>query len=402
MSDICIVAAKRTPIGTFNGFAKNISTIQLGEIALRHTLNAINFFTTELDPNASFPVFFGCVLSAGLGQNPARQVALNAGLSNNIMTNTINHVCASGLTSVIYAYDKIATGFSPIAIAGGMENMSQAPYLLMNARNGYRLGHNELIDHVTRDGLEDATSHKTMLWLADQMCKEHHISRAEMEDFAQMTFEKAQAAMINGFFNEEIATIKTIVKNKPIVIDTDEHIQKVKPDKFAQLPPIFQDGMITAATASPIADGAACTLLSTLETAQTYHWPVLAIIKDYAYVGTQPEHFTYAPVLAIQKLCQKIGWSVEDVDLFEINEAFAMVPILVHRQLNIPFDKINVNGGACVLGHPLGCSGTRILVTLIHNLRRLGKKRGIASICIGGGEGAAIAIEIPDPSNRDF
>lgn len=387
---IYLIAAKRTPISSFNGFAYDIPASDLGGRALRAAAKTIPGGSEY----TSAPIFMGCVLTAGLGQNPARQAALNAGFSYENMTVTINHMCGSGLTAVVQAYNMIRSGNAEIAFAGGMENMTRTPYLLTQARAGSKLGHKEMFDHLMRDGLEDVYSHQTMLGLADSLSQKLKISRETQEAWARQTFYKALEAQNSGFFEAEIVPLnKHISNDQGSCLSFDEHLLKVKPKKFELLHTVLPGGVITPATSSPLADGAAALALSTAQFATTHDWPLLARIAGYAYVGGPSELFAQAPVRAIGKLCSQLDWDIDTVDLFEINEAFALVPILVQQAYKIPTDKINIAGGACSLGHPLGCSGARIIVTLVHNMIRCKAKRAIAAICIGGGEGAAIALE---------
>lgn len=385
---IGIHAASRTAIGAFQGQFSSYSATDLGSFAIRAALNAAKFKTVN-------EVFMGCVLQAGLGQAPARQASIKAGLDASIPTTTINKVCGSGMRAVMFACDSLRLGHIQTAIAGGMESMTNAPYALEKARFGYRFGHGNLIDIMLHDGLEDAF-HKnpkggrcSMGVFADATASEYAFSRNAQEEFACQTFENALIAQQSNAFDAEITPITFADKKGEILINKDEQISRVKPDKFAALKPAFgKDGTVTPATSSSLADGAAALVLShNTEGA-------LAKIMGYTSFAQTPETFTTAPIGAIKKLCESLNWPIDSVDAFEINEAFAVVPMAVMKTLNIPRDKINIFGGACALGHPIGASGARIIVTLLNVMRQKKLKRGIAAACIGGGEATAIALEI--------
>lgn len=385
MRDVYIVSAKRLPMGSFQGQLTSQTAVQLGA----HIISAVIPTGISVDG-----VLMGCVLQAGLGQAPARQAALGGGLPASTQTATLNKVCGSGMLAVMNAANEIRLGAMQTVIAGGMESMSNAPYLLEKARTGYRMGHGAIIDHMMRDGLEDAHmkdpkgDRMAMGFFAEATAEKYGFSRQDQEDFARHTFEKACAANME----DEIHPI-TIKLKEEIQIHQDEPLSKVRPDKFAALRPAFlAGGTVTAATSSSIADGASALCLMSGDHAKDYK--PLAKIIGYTAFAREPHWFTLAPSGAIEKLCTQIGWNVQDVDLFEINEAFAVVPMAVAKDLNIPMEKLNVRGGACALGHALGSSGARILVTLIHALKERGLQRGIASACIGGGEATAIAIEM--------
>ncbi len=385
---IGIHAATRTAIGAFQGQLSSYSSTDLGSSAIRAVLQNSNLKTVD-------EVFMGCVLQAGLGQAPARQASIKAGLSENVPTTTINKVCGSGMRAVMFACDSIRLGNIQTAVAGGMESMTNAPYALEKARSGYRFGHGSLIDIMLHDGLEDAF-HKNaqrgrcaMGVFADNTAQEYELSRVSQEEFARQTYENALAAQQSGAFSAEISPITYADKKGEILIDKDEQISRVKPDKFAALKPAFgATGTVTAATSSSLADGAAALVLS----ANTDG--ALAKIMGYTSFAQTPETFTTAPIGAIKKLCELLNWSVDSVDAFEVNEAFAVVPMAVMKTLNIPRAKINMHGGACALGHPIGASGARIIVTLLNIMHQKNLKRGIAAACIGGGEATAIALEI--------
>lgn len=339
----------------------------------------------------------GCVLSAGLGQAPARQAALGADLPISTPCTTINKMCGSGMQSVIMGYHEIQTNHAEMIIAGGMENMSRAPYLLQGARVGLRMGSQIMKDHMQCDGLINAyDDHLSMGALAEHCANEFHITREQQDAFAIASINHAITATKSGFFKNEIISIAiSDQKGNVTRVTEDEGIQKANPEKIPQLKSAFiKNGTITAANASSISDGAAALMLMSSSTAKTLNIKPLAKIVGDATVALAPEHFPTAPIFVIEKLLQKINWKISDVDLFEINEAFAVVTLAAMKQLSIPFEKINVHGGACILGHPIGASGTRILVTLIHALKQHNKKHGVAAICIGGGEATAVAIEI--------
>lgn len=385
---IGIHAATRTAIGAFQGQLSSYSATDLGGFAIRAALSSANLKTVD-------EVFMGCVLQASLGQAPARQASIKAGLSESVPTSTINKVCGSGMRAVMFACDSLRLGHIQTAIAGGMESMTNAPYALEKARSGYRFGHGNIIDLMLHDGLEDAY-HKNaqggrcaMGVFADATAKEYAFSRSAQEDFAKQTYENALAAQQNGAFDQEIASITFTDKKSEMCIDKDEQISRVKPEKFSALKPAFgAEGTVTAATSSSLADGAAALVLSS----QTEG--ALAKIMGYTSFAQTPETFTTAPIGAIKKLCESLNWPTDSVDAFEINEAFAVVPMAVMKSLNISREKINMFGGACALGHPIGASGARIIVTLLNVMRQKNLKRGIAAACIGGGEATAIALEV--------
>lgn len=371
-----IYSAKRTALGGLNGQFVKASAPDLGATAIQAACEGFDV-ADRIDE-----VLMGNVISAGVGQAPARQAALKAGLSEATPCVTVSKVCGSGMQSIMTGMDQIKAGSSKLVIAGGMESMSLAPYLMDRARQGYRLGHGQLRDAMFVDGLEDAYSGKLMGLVAEQVAAEHSFTREELDDYALLSLERALAAQKSGAFGNEIAAHDGHSE--------DEQPGNARPDKIRQLRPAFsKDGVITAANASSISDGAAALLIGSGLDAQ----PIGKILAYSRHAGA-PEQFPIAPVYAVEKLLKGLGWGVGDVDLFELNEAFAMVALLPHKLLGVPLEKINVNGGACALGHPLGCSGARIVVTLIHALRNRGLKRGIASLCIGGGEATAVAIEL--------
>ena len=389
-NEIVIVDAKRTPMGGFQGELSTVSAPDLGSIAIEALMNS-----TKVDGSLIDEVLMGNVLNAGVGQAPARQAALGAGLPLGTSSTTISKVCGSGLKAVMLAYDQIKADSIDIAIAGGMENMSLAPYMLPKARSGQRLGHGELLDHMFYDGLQNAYDGQLMGCFADANAKEDGTSREEMDAYAIESLNRALTAIEKGYFNDEVATVTVKSRKGDILISEDEQPRKGKPEKIPNLRPAFaKDGLVTAANASSISDGAAALLIMSKEKSTELGLEPMAVIKAHSTHAHEPEKFTHAPVGAVQKLLKKVAWSVDEVDLFEINEAFAMVTIAAMNELKIPHEKVNIHGGATALGHPIGASGARILVTLLHALKRTGKNKGVASLCIGGGEATAIAVEM--------
>lgn len=391
-SEIVIVSAKRTAMGAFQGALADATASALGATALRACLAE----APEVSPSDVSRVLMGCVLAAGQGQAPARQAALAAGLDQHVPCVTLNKMCGSGLEAVRIAVDQLKAGNGRFILAGGMESMTNAPYLLPKARSGLRLGHTQVIDHLFLDGLEDAYQKGHLMgWFADKSAAHYHLSREDQDAFALTSLTRAQTAIQAGHFGQEIAphTVKTA--RDILTITQDEPPSKAKPEKIPKLKPAFNaDGTVTAANASSIADGAAALLLTTRALAETHQLTPLARVVAHAEHAQAPEWFTTAPVKAIEKVLQYSGWSAAEVDLFEINEAFAAVTLIAQQQLDLPLEKINVHGGACALGHPIGASGARILVTLIHALRQRQRRKGVAALCIGGGEANAIAIEL--------
>jgi acetyl-CoA C-acetyltransferase len=385
--DIVIVAAKRTPMGAFQGALSGLSAPELGACAIKAAMAAAGLRGEQVDE-----VYMGNVLSAGLGQAPARQAALKAGLPDSVPCTTLNKVCGSGMKAVMLAADSLRLGETRVVVAGGMESMSRAPYLLDKARTGYRMGHGSLLDHMFLDGLQDAYEGQLMGHYAQASADRAGLTRADMDAFAISSLQRALAAQQSCAFAAELAPV---MAGEQLLLADDEQPGKARPDKIPQLKPAFsKTGTITAANSSSISDGAAALVLMRSETAAELGLPVLARIAGYQSHAALPAEFTSAPIGAIEKLLARVGWSVEEVDLFEVNEAFAMVSMLAMAGCQIPHHKLNVNGGACALGHPLGASGARILVTLIHALRARGLTRGVASLCIGGGEATALAIEL--------
>lgn len=385
---VVIVAAKRTPMGGFNGSLSAVPSTELGAVAIKAACENVD--VSHIDE-----VIMGCVLPAGLGQAPARQASLAAGLPLSAGVTTINKVCGSGLKAVMLAHDLIKAGSADTVVAGGMESMSNAPYMLPKARSGYRMGHGQVLDHMMLDGLENAYDGKAMGCFAQDTADAESITRGDMDSFALSSLSKANEAINTGTFNDEIVTVTVSGRKGDVVVDTDEGPTSARPEKIPSLRPAFKkDGTVTAANSSSISDGAAALLVMSQSKAEALGLTPLAKIVAHATNAIEPENFTVAPVGAMEKVMDKAGWSKDEVDLFEINEAFAMVTMLAIRKLGLDEDKVNVKGGACALGHPIGASGARILVTLLHALKQRDAKKGIASLCIGGGEGVALAVEM--------
>ena len=388
--NVVITSAVRTPIGSFNGALAPLKAPQLGSIVIREALKR-----SQLKPDQVQQVIMGNVITAGVGQAPARQAAIFAGLPTSVDCMTINKVCGSGLKAVMLARNEIALGEADIVVAGGMESMSNAPYLLDKARWGYRMGHAELIDAMIRDGLWDVYNNFHMGNAAELCARECNIPREAQDEFAVLSYKRALKAQEKGYFKEEIVPVPVPQKKGEIIVEEDEEPKKARFEKIPTLRPAFEkDGTVTAANASKINDGASAVVVMAEETAQALGIKPLARIVAQATASKDPEWFTTAPADAIQRVLQKAQMTVDDIDLFEINEAFAVVTIAVDNILGIPVEKVNIAGGAVALGHPIGASGARILTTLIHNLKRTGGKRGIASLCIGGGEAVAVIIEM--------
>ncbi len=387
---IVIVSAVRTPMGGFQGELKSLTAPQLGAAAIRAAVERAGVASDAVEE-----VLFGCVLPAGLGQAPARQAALGAGLDKSTRCTTLNKMCGSGMEAAILAHDMLLAGSAEVVVAGGMESMSNAPYLLDRARSGYRMGHGSVIDHMFLDGLEDAYDKgRLMGTFAEDCAQEHGFTRETQDAFAIASTTRAQQAIADGSFNAEIVPLQVMVGKEQKTISHDEQPPKAKLDKITSLKPAFREGgTVTAANSSSISDGAAALLLMRRSEAQKRGLQPLAVIHGHAAFADTPGLFPVAPVGAIQKLLKKTDWNIDDVELFEINEAFAVVSLVTMSKLEIPHDKVNVHGGACALGHPIGASGARILVTLLSALRQKGLKRGVAAICIGGGEATAMAVE---------
>lgn len=387
---IVIVDAVRTAMGGFQGSLSSLSAPQLGSVVIQETIKRAGIAATDVDE-----VIFGCVLPAGLKQAPARQAMRLAGVPDTVGATTINKVCGSGMKAVMQAADAIKAGSANIIIAGGMESMSNAPYLLDKARGGLRMGHGKIIDHMFQDGLEDAESGLSMGVLAQEMADKKGYTREQQDAYAIASLQKAVDAVNNGYFKDEIAAVTVSSRKGDVVVDHDEQPFNAKIDKIPTLRPAFKkDGTITAANSSSISDGASALVITSDAIAREKGLTPLAQVVAYATNSQHPTEFTIAPVGAIEKVLQKAGWSAQDVDLWEVNEAFAMVAMLAIDGLNLDDAKVNISGGACALGHPLGSSGSRIIVTLIHALKRTGGKKGVAALCIGGGEATAIAVEL--------
>lgn len=385
MRTIYIKGAARTPMGGFQGSLSGMTAPDLGGIAINSALERAGY--TPDQPDA---LFMGCVLPAGLGQAPARQAGFAAGLPKSVPATTLNKMCGSGMQAVMMAADAIRSESADLVVAGGMESMSNAPYLLPKMRDGARLGHGQVIDHMFLDGLEDAYDKGRLMGsFAEDCAGEFNFTREAQDDYALTSLSRANDAITSGAFGAEIAPVKVIGRKGDMVVDTDEQPGNARADKIPHLKPAFRkDGTVTAANSSSISDGAAALVISASPEG------AIARIAGYASHAQEPGQFPTAPVPAAEKLLQKIGWSKGDVDLWEVNEAFAVVPMAFMARMGISQDKVNVNGGACALGHPIGASGARIIVTLLHALQARGGKRGVAAICIGGGEGTAIGVEL--------
>lgn len=391
---VVIVAAARTPLGGFQGNFASLTAPQLGANAIRAAVHRAG-----LQPEAVDEVLMGCVLPAGLGQAPARQAALAAGLPVSAGCTTINKVCGSGMKATMLAHDLLLGGSQELIVAGGMESMSNAPYLLPKARSGQRLGHGQMLDHMFFDGLEDhygaASDGRLMGTFAEDCARHFGFTREEQDAYASTSTLRAQQAQRDGLFRWEITPVTVPGRCGEKRIDDDEAPAKAQLDKIPTLKPAFaRDGTVTAANSSSIADGAAALVLMRQSTARARGLAPLALIRGHATQSQEPAWFTTAPVGAIQKLLAKVGWQVGDVDLWEINEAFAVVVMAAMRELSLPHERVNVHGGACALGHPIGATGARLIVTLLGALRQRGARRGVASLCIGGGEATALALEI--------
>jgi acetyl-CoA C-acetyltransferase len=388
-SDVVIVSAKRTPIGAFLGALSPLSAVQLGSAAMKAALEAASVSATDVQET-----IMGCVLPANLGQAPARQAALGAGVPIATPATTINKMCGSGLKAVMMAADQIRAGGASIVLAGGLESMSNAPYLLPKGRTGYRMGHGEVIDHMMKDGLQSPFDGKAMGCFADATASRYGFSRAQQDAFATESVRRAMQALQAGEFDVEVTPVTVKGRKGETVIARDETPGTCDVSKIATMKPAFdKDGTVTAASSSSISDGAAALVVMSGQTAAERGLKPLARILAYASHAQEPEWFTTAPVGALRKLLTQLNWKPHDADLYEINEAFAVVTMAAMRDIDIDHARVNVNGGACALGHPIGATGARILTTLIHTLRRRGGRRGIASLCIGGGEAVALAVE---------
>lgn len=385
-----ILSAKRTAMGGFQGSLSGVPAPELGGIAIKAAVESAGIDKSDIDE-----VFMGSVLQAGLKQAPARQAMLNAGLAVETGATTVNKVCGSGMKSIMLASDLIKAGSIQLAVSGGMENMSLAPYIMEKARSGLRMGHGSIKDHMFLDGLEDWQTADAMGCFAQAMSEKYQFGRSHMDDYAIHSLKRAQHAIAEGYFEQEIVPVLVQSRSGAVEVKTDEQPGNANIEKIPSLKPAFKkDGTVTAANSSSISDGASALVLASGAYIQEKGLKPLAKVIAHATHSRLPAEFTIAPVGAIQKVLNKAGWQVSDVDLFEINEAFAMVAMAAIQDLKLDHSKVNVNGGACALGHPLGSSGSRIVVTLIHELKRRGLKRGVASLCIGGGEATALAVEL--------
>ena len=390
MPDSVVIASyARTPTGAFQGTLSAAKATELGATVVRAAVERAG-----VAPDAVERIYMGCVLSAGLGQAPARQAAIGAGLPNSVEATTVNKMCGSGMQTAIMAAEALTAGSVDVVVAGGMESMTNAPYLLAKHRGGSRIGHDVISDSMFLDGLEDAYTGKAMGAFAEEAARDYQFTREAQDAYAIRSLARANAAIGSGAFDQEIVAVTLSGRGGDTVVDTDEQPGKARPDRIPSLKPAFaKDGTITAANASSISDGAAAVVMTRASVAEALGLPIVARVVAHAAHAHEPALFTAAPVPAIRKVLAKAGWSVADVDLFEVNEAFAVVAMIAIQELGIPEDKINVNGGATALGHPIGASGTRIIATLLAALESRGLKRGVASLCIGGGEATAIALE---------
>jgi acetyl-CoA C-acetyltransferase len=387
---VVILAARRTPVGAFQGAFAAVTAPQLGAVAIKAAIADSGVAVSQIDE-----VIMGCVLSAGIGQAPARQAALGGGVPPGVPTTTVNKMCGSAMRAVMLGCDQILAGSAQVVVAGGIESMTNAPYLLPKARAGYRMGHQEVLDHMFYDGLQSPWDGQLMGCFAEATAEKYNFTRKAQDDFAAESVRRALAAVTNGDFKAEIAPVTAKTRKGEVVIDKDETPFTCDIAKIPTLKPAFKkDGTVTAASSSGISDGAAALVLARESFAAALGRKPLARIVGYSSFAREPEWFTVAPVGAISKLLAQLNWQAKDVDLYEINEAFAAVPMAAIKDLGLDPQKVNINGGACALGHPIGATGARILTTLLYALRARGKKRGIASLCIGGGEATAIAIEL--------
>ena len=387
---VVILAARRTPIGAFQGVFSTVTAPQLGSVAIKAALADSGVSASQIDE-----VIMGCVLAAGIGQAPARQAALGGGIPADVPATTVNKMCGSGMRAVMLACDQILAGTAKVVVAGGIESMTNAPYLLPKARAGYRMGNQEVLDHMFYDGLQSPFDGKLMGCFAEATSEKYGFTRKAQDDFAAESVRRALAATGNGDFAAEIAAVTTKTRKGEAVVDKDETPFTLDIAKIPTLKPAFKkDGTVTAASSSGISDGAAALVLTRESLAASQGLKPMARVLGYTSFAREPEWFTLAPVGAMQKCLRQLNWQAKDVDLYEINEAFAAVPMAAIQDLGLDHQKVNVHGGACALGHPIGATGARIMTTLLYALRARGKKRGIASLCIGGGEATAIAIEL--------
>ncbi|MGL1828937.1 UNVERIFIED_CONTAM: acetyl-CoA C-acyltransferase [Acinetobacter sp. HSTU-ASm16] len=390
MTDVVIVNGARTAMGGFQGALSSVSAPELGAVTIKEAIHRAGLAPHDVDE-----VILGCVLPAGLKQGPARQAMRQAGLPDQTGAVTINKLCGSGMKAVMQATDAIKAGSAQIVVAGGMESMSNAPYILSKARAGYRMGHGEVKDHMFLDGLEDAETGRLMGSFAQDMASQRHYTRQQMDDFAIRSLQRAQTAIQAGYFKDEIVPVTVTSRKGDVVVEQDEQPLNAKLDKIPSLKPAFaKDGTITAANSSSISDGASALVLCSHELTMQRGLEPLAKIVATASNSQHPSEFTIAPVGAIAKVLDKAGWQADEVDLWEINEAFAMVTMCAIDDFKLDTEKVNIHGGACALGHPVGSTGSRIILTLIHALKRTGGRKGVAALCIGGGEATAVAIEL--------
>lgn len=396
MTEIVIAGMARTAMGGFQGAMSGATASDLGAAAIKAAVEDAGLTPDQVDE-----VLMGCVLPAGQGQAPGRQAALKGGIPNTTPASTVNKMCGSGMKTVMMAVDQVTSAAAngdavPVVLAGGMESMTNAPHLLLSGRSGIRIGHGEVKDHMMLDGLEDAYNPGLAMGVfAEETAKKYQFTREEQDAYALESLARANRAIEDGSFEGEVVTVEVKGRKGSTPVSVDEQPGNAMPEKIPALRPAFaKDGTVTAANSSSISDGGAALLVTTADEAAKRGAKPIARVVAQASNAHEPEWFTTAPVGAIQKVLDKAGWSVEDVDLFEINEAFAVVTMVAMKELSIPHEKVNVNGGACALGHPIGCSGTRIIVTLLNALRKRGLKRGVAALCIGGGEATAIAVEL--------
>ena len=391
-NEIAILGAARTPMGGMSGCLSTKTAPDLGGVAIAGALADANVAAKDVDE-----LVMGCVLAAGVGQAPARQAGFAGGLDEKVPATTLNKMCGSGMQAVMTACDQLRLGRGNIMVAGGMESMTNAPYLLPKMRGGARLGHGQVMDHMFLDGLEDAYDKgRLMGTFAEDCAQSYQFTRKAQDDYALESLSRALAAQVSGVLEREITPVTVKSRKMAVVVSADEQPANARPDKIPNLKPAFREnGTVTAANASSISDGAAALVLGTKQLAAENRIPIRAVIKGYTSFAHEPAWFTTAPVAAARNLLKQLDWSVDDVDLWEVNEAFAVVPMAFMNDLKIDHEKVNIYGGACALGHPIGASGARILVTLINALEQTGGKRGVAAICIGGGEATALAIELP-------
>lgn len=387
---VVIVGGARTPMGSFQGELAAKTGPELGSDAIRAALQRANVKPEQIDE-----VVMGCVLPAGMGQAPARQASLGAGIAQDVGCTTVNKMCGSGMKAAMMAYDALAAGTNDVVVAGGLESMTNAPYLLDKARSGYRMGHGQVMDHMFRDGLEDAYEKgRLMGHFAEQTAQHYQFTREAQDEFAITSLKRAKQANEDGTFDGEMTPVEVKTRKGSVTISADEQPFTANLEKIPTLKPAFdKDGTVTPANSSSISDGAAALILTRRSVAEKQGMTILAEIRGHATHAQAPEWFTTAPIGAINKLFDKVGWGLNDVDLFEVNEAFAVVTMAAMRDIGIPHDKINIHGGACALGHPVGASGARIMVTLLNAMNKYDMKRGVASLCLGGGEATAVAIE---------